>query len=97
MSLGKACAAYQMASGSTGTERRFITLLNADSDQLPQRLRQMIALLKKQAIDFGSLLKGLLYWNDDQKRTQNAWARDYYRNLKHETATEQHTDKEFNE
>jgi CRISPR system Cascade subunit CasB len=54
-------------------------MLDADSDQLPHRLRQMIALLKKQAIDFDNLLKGLLYWNDDQKRTQNAWARDFYR------------------
>ena len=79
MSLGKACAAYQMASGSTSTERRFINMLDADSEQLPHRLRQMIALLKEQAIDFGDLLKGLLYWNDDQKRTQNRWARDFYR------------------
>lgn len=97
MSLGKACAAYQKASGSTSTERRFISLLDADSDQLPHRLRKMIALLKEQAIDFGSLLKGLLYWSDDQKPTQNAWARDFYRNLNYETATEQHTDKEINE
>jgi CRISPR system Cascade subunit CasB len=93
----KACAAYQKASGSMSTERRFISLLDADSDQLPHRLRQMIALLKEQAIDFGSLLKGLLYWSDDQKHTQNAWARDFYRNLNYETATEHHTDKEINE
>ena len=79
MSLGKACAAYQTASGSTSTERRFINMLDADSEQLPHRLRQMIALLKEQAIDFSDLLKGLLYWNDDQKRTQNTWARDFYR------------------
>jgi CRISPR system Cascade subunit CasB len=97
MSLGKACAAYQKASGSMSTERRFISLLDADSDQLPHRLRQMIALLKEQAIDFGSLLKGLLYWSDDQKHTQNAWARDFYRNLNYETATEHHTDEEINE
>lgn len=81
MPLGKACAAYQAESGSMSTERRFINLLDADSDQLPHRLRQMIALLKEQAIDFDFLLKGLLYWNDDQKRTQNAWARDFYRNI----------------
>jgi CRISPR system Cascade subunit CasB len=81
MPLGKAVAAYQMASGSTSTERRFITLLDADRDQLPHRLRQMIALLKEQPIDFDALLAGLLYWNDDQKRTQNTWARDFYRNL----------------
>lgn len=86
-----------MASGSTSTERRFITLLDSDPDQLPNRLGQMIALLKEQAIDFNDLLKGLLYWNDDQKRTQNAWARDFYRNLNHETATEYQNEKEISE
>ncbi len=79
MSLGKACAEYQTANGATSIERRFITMLDADSDQLPHRLRQMIALLNEQSIDFDDLLKGLLYWNDDQKRTQNTWARDFYR------------------
>ena len=44
ISLGKACAARQTESAST--ERRFITLLDADPDQLPHRLRQMAALLK---------------------------------------------------
>ncbi len=85
LSIGKACAAYQLESGSTSTERRFIALLDADRDQLPHRLRQMVALLKKQSIDFDSLLSGLLYWNDDQKRTQNSWARDFYRDISHET------------
>jgi CRISPR system Cascade subunit CasB len=80
MTIGKACASYKTASGSTSTERRFIALLDADTDQLPHRLRQIISLLKEQPIDFDDLLKGLLYWNDDQKRTQNAWARDFYRN-----------------
>lgn len=85
MPLGKACADRQMASGSTSTERRFIALLDSDRDQLPHRLRQMIALLKEQPIDFDALLTGLLYWNDEQKRTQNAWARDFYRNMHQET------------
>lgn len=92
--IGKACAAHQAASNSTSTERRFITLLDADPDQLPHRLRQMVALLKEQAIDFDALLTGLLYWNDDQKRTQNDWARDFYRNMTHETETEPTTQKE---
>lgn len=77
--IGKACADYQAASGSSSTERRFINLLDADRDQLSHRLRQIVALLKEQVIDFDALLKGLLYWNDDQKRTQNDWARDFYR------------------
>lgn len=95
MTLGKACAAYQVASGSTSTERRFINLLDADIDQLPHRLRQMVALLNEQAIDFGDLLNKLFYWNDDQKRTQTIWARDFYRNLDHNTNTNPNTDKEI--
>lgn len=95
--IGNACAAHRLASGSTSTERRFITLLDADPDQLPNRLRQMVVLLKEQAIDFDDLLKGLLYWNDDQKRTQNAWARDFYRNLNNETATKYQNEKETSE
>lgn len=83
--IGKACAVYQAASGSASVERRFIALLDSDGDQLPNHLRQMIALLKEQPIDFDALLIGLLYWNDDQKRTQNAWAQDFYRNLDENT------------
>jgi CRISPR system Cascade subunit CasB len=98
MPIGRACAVFdsekRKAMGAdeqqklTSTEKRFITLLDADGDQLPHRLRQMVALLKDQPIDFDTLLTGLLYWNDDQKRTQNAWARDFYRNLNHESETE---------
>lgn len=85
MSLGRACAAYQAASGSTSTERRFITLLDADQDQVPHRLRQLIALLKDQELDFDDLLQKLLYWNHDQNRSQTDWAREFYRNLNIET------------
>ncbi len=96
MPIGKACAAYQNESKSKNTERRFIALLDADRDQLPHRLRQMISLLKEQTIDFDSLLSGLLYWDDDRKRTQNAWARDFYQNLNHETETVNQTEMETN-
>ena len=97
LTLGKACAAYQLASGSTSTERRFITLLDADADQLPHRLRQMVALLKEQPIDFSNLLTRLFYWNNEQKRTQNIWARDFYRNLNHKTNATSTTSKELSE
>jgi len=97
MSIGQTCATHQATSGSTSTERRFMNLLDADRDQLPHRLRQMVALLKEQAIDFDSLLRGLLYWNDDQKRTQNAWARDFYGTLTRETANDYQTEKETDE
>ena len=95
MSIGKACAAYQEESGSTSTERRFIAMLDADRDQLPYRLRQIVSLLKEMTIDFDSMLLDLQYWNDNQKRTQNAWARDFYRNLDHKTTTENQTEMEI--
>jgi len=94
MSVGKACAAYQAASGSASTERRFIALLDADANQLPHRLRQMLSLLKELSIDFEELLKGVLFWNDDQKRTQKAWARDFYRNMEFENEMTTHTPEE---
>lgn len=94
MTIGKACAAHQAASGSNSTERRFITLLDSDSDQVPHRLRQMLALIKEYPIDFDGLLTGLLYWKDDRKRTQNAWAQDFYRNVRDETETELTTQEE---
>ena len=77
--IGKACADCQRQSKSASVERRFITLLDSDRDQLPHRLRQMIALLKDEAIEFDDLLTGLLRWGDERKRTQTAWARDFYR------------------
>lgn len=89
MPIGKACQLlYINKDKSPSIERRFISLLDADQDQLPHRLRQMIALLKEQAIDFEALLRSLLYWNDEQKCTQNTWARDFYRNMKNEMETE---------
>jgi len=93
--LAKACAAHQLKSGSASTERRFISLLDADHEQLPHRLRQMVALLGEQNIDFDALLRDPLAWNRDDKRVQNAWARDFYRTLiptTHEPATDPETD-----
>jgi len=65
----------------TSTERRFISLLDADEDQLPHRLRQMIALIGEQAVDFESLLDDLLHWKSEAKPIQNHWARDFYRTV----------------
>ncbi|MEZ5738688.1 MAG: type I-E CRISPR-associated protein Cse2/CasB [Burkholderiaceae bacterium] len=79
--LAKACALHQIASGSASTERRFIHLLDADREQLPHRLRQIVALLNTQPIDFQSLLIDLLVWNRADKGTQSAWARAFYRTL----------------
>jgi CRISPR system Cascade subunit CasB len=88
--IGQACAEHQKKSAST--ERRFLALLDADPDQLPHRLRQIMALLREQNIDFNHLLKGLLFWSDE--RTQNDWARDFYGVPKQETTDKNQTEKE---
>ncbi len=75
----------------TSTERRFITLLDADEEQLPHRLRQMVALLKEQPIDFQALLDDLKRWNSDTKRIQNTWAHDFYRSLNASSQTQPNT------
>lgn len=102
-SIGKVCAELDKENRNrmsreesqkiSATENRFVTLLDSDSDQLPHRLRQMVALLKDYSIDFASLLRDIIYWNDDRKRTQQSWARDFYRNL-HQESEESKTDEE---
>lgn len=86
LSIGKACALLDKEKRPpgqqvSGTERRFITMLDSDPDQLPHRLRQLLALLKDYPIDFEKLLAGLLCWNDERKPAQNRWARDFYRSI----------------
>lgn len=65
----------------TSTERRFITLLDADEEQLPHRLRQMVALLIEQPIDFQGLLNDLRRWSSLDENIQIRWAREFYRTL----------------
>lgn len=79
ISLAKACADYRVEKKSASIEMRFISLLDADLDQLPYRLRHIIALLKEYPIDFETLFNDLLRWNSERKKTQNAWTRDFYR------------------
>lgn len=96
--IGEACALFDSEKRNsmgtedrhklTSTEKRFVALLDADADQLPHRLRQIVALLKDQPIDFEHMLTGLLRWHDEQKRTQNRWARDFYQYINHEPETD---------
>lgn len=80
---------------TTSTEMRFINLLDADDEQLPYRLRQMVALLKEQPINFQILLKDLLYWNRDDKSVQTAWGRDFYKTINFAEQTELETETEM--
>jgi CRISPR system Cascade subunit CasB len=81
ITIARACAKYRIASDSSSVEKRFVTLLDAADDQLPHRLRHMVALLKDYPLDFECLLSDLLHWNKASRHVQNRWAREFYREI----------------
>ncbi|ADI15419.1 type I-E CRISPR-associated protein Cse2/CasB [Truepera radiovictrix] len=87
--LGHAIAQLYLArSQSPSIEQRFVALLDADREQLPYRLRQMVQLLKGDEairIHWGALLRDLLAWNREGKPVQQTWARAFYRTVANAT------------
>lgn len=82
--LGHAIAQLYLARDQAKSiEQRFIALLDADEEQLPYRLRQMVRLLKSEEIPiyWAELLRDLLAWNLDRKPVQQRWARAFYRTI----------------
>jgi CRISPR system Cascade subunit CasB len=82
-SLG--AAFNRMAPGGAGNreamERRFSQLLVADAEELPDRLRQAITLLRAadQPVDWRVLLADLERWHAPGRPVQRRWARDFWR------------------
>jgi CRISPR system Cascade subunit CasB len=81
--LGQSIAELYVARQKTrSVEDRFIALLDADAEQLPYRLRQMVALLRDAAvIDWQTLLNDLRFWNLEDKKVQRRWAQSFYRHV----------------
>ena len=77
-SFGEAVGEYMRQTRSESIEKRFIALLESDTEQCPHRLRRMCDLLKDVPVDFASLLDGLLLWNLPGKKVQWRWAKDFY-------------------
>lgn len=81
LTLPKALRLLQAKSESSKTiEARFKALLDADTDELPWRLRHLTSQLAAAgiAIDWPDLLKDLRRWPDPQRRVQIGWAREYW-------------------
>jgi|SaaInl7_135m_RNA_FD_contig_21_1313723_length_1049_multi_7_in_0_out_0_2 CRISPR system Cascade subunit CasB len=78
--FGRSVADLQQRKASSSTETRFLALLDADSDQLAYRLRQMVSLVKSESIsvDWRQLLDDLFWWNYPERRVQRRWARGFY-------------------
>lgn len=63
-----------------GYDRRFEVLLDADDEQLPFRLRQIVRLLDSAdiKINWPLLIKDLQHWDNPRRYIQERWARSYY-------------------
>ena len=68
--------------GEKGYDRRLEVLLDADAEQLPFRLRQVVRLVKSAevAIHWEQLLTDLIRWDYIERSVQERWARDYFTN-----------------
>jgi CRISPR system Cascade subunit CasB len=65
---------------TSSVERRFVALLNSDSEDLHIHLRQGIGLLKAKDIpvDWAILLGDLRWWDSDSRAVQRRWARAFW-------------------
>jgi len=70
---------------SASIEQRFVALLSADAQNLPQYLRQVVSLLAAddQGLDFAQLLRDLIRWlnpyaQEARDHLRQRWARDFY-------------------
>lgn len=79
-SFGRALSTIVKDENQQGLDRRFVALLDADEQQLPFRLRQLIMRFKgpDRALDWAQLLHDLTYWHYDDRFVQARWARDYF-------------------
>lgn len=69
--------------GDPGIERRFVAMLDSNTDTLPDHLRHAVALCKAAEVpvpvDWGQLLRQLPHWNAGTRWVQRDWARAYWR------------------
>lgn len=71
---------HKLSAGAESLDRRVTGLLNADHDELPYRLRQLMQMLKSQnlAPNYSRLLRDLTKWDHPNRNVQRQWARDYW-------------------
>jgi CRISPR system Cascade subunit CasB len=66
--------------GSESVERRFSILLVSSEDELPDRLRSAVGLLRTRQIPIGwtQLSRDLINWNSQWRTVQRRWARSFW-------------------
>ena len=80
--LGDSLRRARQVQNTAGLDRRIEILLDADSSQLPFRLRQAIHFLQSNSVrvNWPQLMTDLLLWNTPSRSVQQRWARAYFFN-----------------
>jgi CRISPR type I-E-associated protein CasB/Cse2 len=75
---------------TSSVERRFVALLNSNSEDLHTHLRHATGLLKAKDIpvNWAVLLGDLLWWDSDSRRVQRQWARAFWGRIPSTEATQ---------
>ncbi|MCL5026306.1 MAG: type I-E CRISPR-associated protein Cse2/CasB [Chloroflexi bacterium] len=78
--FGASLARLKDGKQDAAVERRFIALLNAHADDLPEHLRHLVSLLasKETPIDWAQLLNDIRRWDRDGQPVQREWARAFW-------------------
>ena len=81
---------YYERSESESIAKRFLALIDADPEQMPERLRHAINLIRSHAlsVNYDLLLLHLKAWQSENHWVQQRWARDFYRPFEAETKPE---------
>jgi CRISPR type I-E-associated protein CasB/Cse2 len=65
----------------SNVERRFMALLSSDAEELPDTLRQAVALLKSKevAVNWRQLLRDVMGWTHEDGYVRKQWGRAFWR------------------
>lgn len=78
--VGASLKRFRTKDTQKGLDRRLSILLDADDEQLPYRLRQMVRRIEslRGGVNWRNLLRDLLQWNDASRKVQREWAMAYF-------------------
>lgn len=78
--IGRALHHANKDTESDSNDKRFIVLVETSKEDLPDRLRHIVRLLKSKGIpiDFEQLLRDLNNWDHQDRFVQWNWSRDYW-------------------
>jgi CRISPR system Cascade subunit CasB len=83
--LGYSFARLSSALTEESVERRFSALLVSNRDELADRLRAAVGLLRAREVpvDWNQLLRDLRWWGAESRRVERAWARSFWSPVPH--------------